>query len=442
MALLQNTVKTMADKPDSSKMTESIFTANQQLNKPTKVSGRSIEVVPKQAEFDPNEAKKVVDFAKSQAVTGSVSGNSLVQNQLDSVLAKNGPLMKRARENAAMATAERGLNNSSIGVQAGEEAAISSALPIAQQDASTYANMDAANLNAQNQFASSGVNQAFTQLNQKNDQIFSANENLKGREQQLLLQGNDQIFSANENLKGREQQLLLQGNDQEFAAGESAAERQMRERQEQLGRENQLLLQGNDQKFSSAERESAQQFSSEEARRAAARQLEGSITMEELTAKNNLALEDIRFEQQQLINSNATAQAIYANHQQAAANIMSQPNISPSQAGAALQILNQTTKDNLALAGALSGVDLSAYAPTGGVGGTSTTDKKGNVTNTFNVTSSSSGGGSQPAITPREQWLREKISVSLPGPRGMKMTKSMTRAEALEKKLIKDTFGG
>lgn len=386
MALLQNTVKTMADKPDSSKMTESIFTANQQLNKPTKVSGRPIEVVPKQAEFDPDEAKKVVDFARSQAVTGSVSGNSLVQNQLDSVLAKNGPLMKRARENAAMATAERGLNNSSIGVQAGEEAAISSALPIAQQDASTYANMDAANLNAQNQFASSGVNQAFTQLNQKNDQIFSANENLKGREQQLLLQGNDQ-------------------------------------------------------KFSSAERESAQQFSSEEARRAAARQLEGSITMEELTAKNNLALEDIRFEQQQLINSNATAQAIYANHQQAAANIMSQPNISPSQAGAALQILNQTTKDNLALAGALSGVDLSAYAPTGSVGGTSTTDKKGNVTNTFNVTSSSSGGGSQPAIT-REQWLREKISVSLPGPRGMKMTKSMTRAEALEKKLIKDTFSG
>jgi len=373
MALLQNTVTAMASKPTADKTTESIFTANQQLNKPTKVSGRPIEVVPKQTEFDPESAQKVVDYAKSQAVTGSVSGDSLVQNQLDKVLAANGPLMKRARENAAMATAERGLNNSSIGVQAGEEAAISSALPIAQQDAGTYANMDITNLNAKNQFASSGVNQAFNQLNQKNDHIFSAGENEKAREQQLLLQGNDQKFSA-------EQATIA--ND---------------------------------------------------------RQLENSITMEELAAKNNVALEDIRFDHQQTINASATAQNIYANHQQQAASIMSQPNITPSQAGAALKILNQTTTDNLALASAMNGVDLSAYAPKTTVSGTSTTDKKGNVTNTFNT--DSGAPSSKPPMT-REQWLNETISVDVPGPRGMKMSKKMTRAEAIKKRLISDNFAG
>lgn len=394
MALLQNTASAMGNKPTSDKVTESIFTANQQLNKPTKVSGRPIEVVPKQAELDVDAAKKMVDFAKSQAVTGSVSGDSLVQTQLDKVLAANGPLMKRARENAAMATAERGLNNSSIGVQAGEEAAISSALPIAQQDAGTYANMDLTNVNAQNQFASTGVNQAFNQLNQKNDQIFSASENNKNREFQTGERESAQQFSS----------------EQSIAADKRRLEGELTLADKTL--EGNILL--ND------------------------RTLEGNKALQQLDAQNQVALEDIRFENQQTLNSSQIAQTIYQNHQSAVANIMSQPGMTPSQAGAALAILNQTTKDNLQLAGALSGVDLSAFAPSGGVSGTSTTDKKGNVTNTFNTTASSGGASKQP-IT-KEQWLNEKISVEVPGPKGSKTTRSMTRAEAITKKYITDTF--
>jgi hypothetical protein len=420
MALLQNTVTNMGSKPSSDKTTESIFTANQQLNKPTKVSGRPIEVVPRQAEFDPVSSQKMVDFAKSQAVSGKVSGNSLVQNQLNSVLAKNGPLMKRARENAAMATTERGLNNSSIGVQAGEEAAISSALPIAQQDASTHANMDITNLNAKNQFANAGVNQAFTQLNQKNDQIFSAGENQKGRDQQLLMQGNDQIFSAGENQKGRD-----------FTAGESAAERQMRERQEQLARE-----------FQSTERQSSQQFSSDQAALASDRQLNYAKTMEDLTAKNNLAMEDIRFEHQQALNSNATAQAIYANHQQQVSALLSQPNLHPEQAKAALQILNQTTADNLALAGSLSGLDLSAYAPNSELNG-SAEHKDGNVLNPrfIAITNQARKRASEVAAGASSEakgvWLNEEVHVELDGYGGKAW---MTRAEAIKRGLLEDDF--
>jgi hypothetical protein len=210
MALLNNPAASNGTTKD-----ENIYTAQANLAAPKKVSERPVEPV---QEFDWDAASKSADKAKAMATTGSVSNNSLVQTQLDNVLASNSPLLKRARQNAAMATAERGLNNSSIGVQAGEEAVISSALPIAQQDASTYGNMDLANLNAQNQFGMAGLSQEFNAYNQNQQNKFTAQESNLERTQreELFNKGNE--FTASESSLERAQREDLFNKGNEFSS--------------------------------------------------------------------------------------------------------------------------------------------------------------------------------------------------------------------------------
>lgn len=75
-----------------------------------------------------------------------------VAGQLDTLTAKESPLMTRARTGAMQAANARGLMNSSIAAGAGEAAAIDSALPIATADANLYGVAARDNQIAQNQF--------------------------------------------------------------------------------------------------------------------------------------------------------------------------------------------------------------------------------------------------------------------------------------------------
>lgn len=58
-----------------------------------------------------------------------------VSNRVTGLLAKDSPLLQQARASAAQGANRRGLLNSSMAVQAGETAALSSVLPIASQEA-------------------------------------------------------------------------------------------------------------------------------------------------------------------------------------------------------------------------------------------------------------------------------------------------------------------
>jgi len=58
-----------------------------------------------------------------------------VSGELDKLLSDGSPLLENARTRAAQTANQRGLLNSSMAVQAGEQAAIETALPIASQDA-------------------------------------------------------------------------------------------------------------------------------------------------------------------------------------------------------------------------------------------------------------------------------------------------------------------
>jgi hypothetical protein len=92
----------------------------------------------------------------------TISNKDTVSGQVNDLLSADNPIMQTARTQAAQAANSRGLLNSSMAVQSGEQAAINSALPIAQQDAATNFANEQANQSASNaggQFNSNSANQ-------------------------------------------------------------------------------------------------------------------------------------------------------------------------------------------------------------------------------------------------------------------------------------------
>ena len=92
-------------------------------------------------------ATPVLPWTSATVTPRKITENETVSGQLTGLLAENSPYIQASRSNAADASRSRGMLNSSLGIGAGEKAAIEAAAPIAGQDASTYA---AAGLSAQN----------------------------------------------------------------------------------------------------------------------------------------------------------------------------------------------------------------------------------------------------------------------------------------------------
>ena len=83
----------------------------------------------------------------------AVDKGSTVEGRIGGLLSRTSDYMKRAETRAKQMMNRRGLLNSSMAVGASQAASIDAALPIAQQDAGTYANMQMANQQAENQAA-------------------------------------------------------------------------------------------------------------------------------------------------------------------------------------------------------------------------------------------------------------------------------------------------
>ena len=173
--------------------------------------------------------------------TRNVTANETVSGQMDKILASNSPLLQRAKTRAAQAANSRGLLNSSMGVQAGEEAVLTTAMPIAQQDAATFNNQGVTNQNAANQFGLSnqnyqqqvgkgaysnggllGANLSNQLKLQTAQNTFASGEKALDRTQQTALQEGENTFASGESALGRAQQTALQAGQNTFASGESA----------------------------------------------------------------------------------------------------------------------------------------------------------------------------------------------------------------------------
>lgn len=82
-----------------------------------------------------------------------VAPNETVRSQLQQIIADDSPLMQQARARAMQQANSRGLLNSSMAATAGQAALYDAAMPIATQDASTYARAGEFNANTSNTFA-------------------------------------------------------------------------------------------------------------------------------------------------------------------------------------------------------------------------------------------------------------------------------------------------
>ncbi len=102
-----------------------------------------------------------------------------VAGQLNSLTAQSSPYIQQAREGAKRQANSRGLINSSIAAGSGEAAAINAAMPIAQQDASTYSQQRLQNQQAENTFLQNRQN---TNLNKELDSF----NNLLGMESEAF----------------------------------------------------------------------------------------------------------------------------------------------------------------------------------------------------------------------------------------------------------------
>lgn len=148
-----------------------------------------------------------------------LSGASSVQNQLANITSSGSQLNTLAAADATKQANRRGLLNSSIAVGAGQKAVLQSALPIAQQDASTNASTDAANAqfeNSASQFNASAKNstsQLNAQLGTNVNVTNAAAQNTSNLQTALAqIQANTSLSVADKQIKS--QQLIAQNNNQ------------------------------------------------------------------------------------------------------------------------------------------------------------------------------------------------------------------------------------
>ena len=197
------------------------------------------------------------DAAQAQASTVQPGSNATVQGQLATVLDKGGPLAERATTRAAQAMNGKGLLNSSIAVSAGQSALYDAALPIAQQDAKTFA--DAGQTNAQlgtqvslsnagfkneaGKFGADASNQALTQ--QRAAGIQSEQTAQQGQ-QQAMLQSTDLAAQAQRQAADIKAQADQQGR--QLTAQEQAQLRDLQSQaaMQQAGFQQQTALQTQD----------------------------------------------------------------------------------------------------------------------------------------------------------------------------------------------------
>lgn len=189
----------------------------------------------KAADFDfGKEAEKA--GATQAASTWTPSDNAMASSQLSKLLASDSKLMTQARSKAAAASSRRGLLNSSIGVEAGESAAIQSMVPIAQQDASTWGASEQFNAGAANDFARDsnafGRNSALTKYQgilaqeaQSRDHAWRSGEATIDRDFQSNQSALDRNFRGAESALDRGFQERSQMSDQAFRAAQAGLDR-------------------------------------------------------------------------------------------------------------------------------------------------------------------------------------------------------------------------
>lgn len=189
-----------------------------------------------------------------QAETANLNrATDTTAGQLDSILANDSPLMQRARALAAQQMAQRGIVNSSMGVEAGVGAMLDRATPIAQTDAQLYANRGEFNLGSKNMASQFNAGEQNKMILQKQGQGFLSGQNALDRSltsSENTLNRTLQTSLADKNIDA---QKLLQKDQQTFSSGENALNRNLETNLTDKKIDAEKYLQKDQQTFNSGE---------------------------------------------------------------------------------------------------------------------------------------------------------------------------------------------
>ena len=138
---------------------------------------------------------------------------STVQGQVANITDGGGPLMQRAETKALQGANSRGLLNSSIAVSAGQSALYDAALPMAQQDANTFASAGRRNADAADTVSLANAGAA------NSNAQFNANSNNRATSEQAAAG-----VAGAQQQAGFQQQTAIQTSDNAAAATRQAAD--------------------------------------------------------------------------------------------------------------------------------------------------------------------------------------------------------------------------
>lgn len=207
-----------------------------------KAQGVSFEEVGKTATETSPEWSQLDQTGMKQGVlsnAGVASGmnfvnpdKSTVSGQLNTLLASDSPYLQEARYSGTKQAAERKLLNSSIAAGTSQREAIKAALPIAQQDAQTYAqaqNLEQQATNAQTGVMTEGI--VSSKLAEQNAGIKQTQQNIQNAFQSQLTGASEQskvwiqdlqnTYTAAQAELDKEHNLLLQAYQGDQAKMES-----------------------------------------------------------------------------------------------------------------------------------------------------------------------------------------------------------------------------
>jgi len=186
-------------------------------------------------------------FGQNAGQTRRPTADELVENRITNLLAGSNPYVQNARTRGVRQSASRGLLNSSLGAAAGESAAIAGALPIASQDAATFAQAGAQGQDAANRLREMQFNADLTHQGQMNstmvvnngdadaDRAFRAEQNALDRSLQRETNTANRDFSREMSDSDRAFQREMTLGDRAFRQGERESDQAYGQRMQELG---------------------------------------------------------------------------------------------------------------------------------------------------------------------------------------------------------------
>ncbi len=186
-------------------------------------------------------------FGQNAGQTRRPTADELVENRITNLLSGTNPYVQNARTRGVRQSASRGLQNSSLGAAAGESAAIAGALPIASQDAATFAQAGAQGQDAANRLREMQFNADLTHQGQMQssmvvnngdadaDRAFRAEQNALDRSLQRETNTANRDFSREMSDSDRAFQREMTLGDRAFRQGERESDQAYGQRMQELG---------------------------------------------------------------------------------------------------------------------------------------------------------------------------------------------------------------